>query len=105
MWCPLSVCLIYLHCLCPCRIPQRCLFGPDTSGGWEAFLAPVSFPLISSKDIRPVTARAPTSGSTQTSSDVDGTWLGFLGSVLTCQRDPPNVLRVAEQIREGAEML
>lgn len=63
------------------------------------------FPQFTSKNIRSATARALTSGSTQASGDVYRTWLGFLGSVLTCQKDPPSVLRVAEEIREGAEML
>lgn len=35
--CPVSACLLLLHCLCWCRIPKWCL----CCAGWETFLSPV----------------------------------------------------------------
>ena len=68
--CPLSVCLIYLHRLCRCRIPKWCVSAPDTSVGWEAFLSRLPVGIWGqSQHMRSI------SGSIQASSNVYRTWV------------------------------
>lgn len=99
-WCVVHFLSVWYTCITSIGVGFRSgVSVPDTSVGWETFLFPVYC-----RNIRLVTAHTPHLwkhlGIQQCMWDLSG----FSGSVLTCQKHPHSVLRVAQEIWEGAEM-